>query len=190
MSQTEERVILVDEDDEAIGTAGKLEAHERGALHRAFSVFVINSRGDILLQRRAPVKYHCGGLWSNSCCGHPRPGDSIGAAARRRLREEMSIDCPLQSVFAFTYRAEVAGGLTEHEIDHVFVGRTDEDPDPDPAEVDAWRWVSVGEIRTELEEAPALFTPWFAPALEGLLAHRGDPARWPSAGPPQRETTG
>lgn len=173
MDHTEERVILVDEDDEAIGTAGKLEAHERGDLHRAFSVFILNAAGEILLQRRAAVKYHGGGLWSNSCCGHPRPGEATSTAARRRLREEMAIDCPLEAVFAFTYRAEMPGGLTEHEIDHVFVGSRQGDPQPDPAEVDAWRWATIEDIRAELAADASRFTPWFPPALDGLLQRRG-----------------
>lgn len=176
MNWTEERVILVDEHDAAIGTAGKMEAHERGDLHRAFSVFIVNSAGEILLQRRAAVKYHGGGLWSNSCCGHPRPGEATSAAARRRLREEMAMDCPLERVFAFTYRAEMPGGLTEHEIDHVFVGRLQDDPRPDPTEVAAWRWAPVEEIRAELEADPSRYTPWFPHALEGLLESRGIPA--------------
>lgn len=173
MDHTEERVILVDEDDEAIGTAGKMEAHERGDLHRAFSVFILNAAGEILLQRRAAVKYHGGGLWTNSCCGHPRPGEATSAAARRRLREEMAIDCPLEPVFAFTYRAEMPGGLTEHEIDHVFVGSWQGDPQPDPAEVDAWRWAAVEDIRAELAADASRFTPWFPHALDGLLQRRG-----------------
>ena len=179
---TEERVILVDAEDAPIGTAGKLEAHERGALHRAFSVFVLNDAGEILLQRRAAMKYHGGGLWSNSCCGHPRPGEATAAAARRRLWEEMSIDCPLDPVFSFTYRAEMPGGLTEHEIDHVFVGRASLDPEPDPAEVEAWRWASPDQILAQLAEDPALYTPWFAEALRGLLASA-------NAGPADRDLT-
>src|SRR5690606_12816732 len=142
-----ERVILVNTADVPIGTAGKLEAHERGALHRAFSVFVVNSRGEILLQRRAAEKYHGGGLWSNSCCGHPRPGEATGEAARRRLGEEMGVDSTLERVFSFTYRAEMASGLTEHEIDHVYIGSLEEDPRPDPAEVEAWRWAAPDQIR-------------------------------------------
>ncbi len=174
--QREERVILVDAEDEVIGTAGKLEAHERGVLHRAFSVFVVNEAGEVLLQRRAAIKYHGGGLWSNSCCGHPRPGEATGVAARRRLREEMSIDCPLEPVFSFTYRADMASGLIEHEIDHVFVGRSSRDPLPDPAEVEAWRWASPDRILNELAEEPSRFTPWFGRALQGLLANGDGPA--------------
>jgi isopentenyl-diphosphate Delta-isomerase len=178
--RTEERVILVDAEDEAIGTAGKLEAHERGELHRAFSIFVLNEAGEILLQRRAAVKYHGAGLWSNSCCGHPRPGEATDAAARRRLREELAIDCAVDRVFSFTYRAEMPGGLTEHEIDHVFIGRTERNPDPDPAEVEAWRWASAEQILAELADDPSLYTPWFAEALRGLLVSSG--SRLPPTG--------
>jgi isopentenyl-diphosphate delta-isomerase len=169
MRDEDERVILVDADDAAIGTAGKLEAHERGELHRAFSVFIVNTGNELLLQRRAEEKYHGGGLWSNSCCGHPRPGEGTAAAARRRLGEEMGIDCPLERVFSFTYRAEMAGGLTEHEIDHVFVGRYDGEPRPDPREVGAWEWVSPERIRRDLAANPGAYTPWFERALLGML---------------------
>jgi isopentenyl-diphosphate Delta-isomerase len=172
MIEAEERVILVDREDVPIGTAGKLEAHEQGALHRAFSVFLLNSRGEILLQRRAAVKYHGGGLWSNSCCGHPRPGEPTGEAARRRLREEMGLDCTLEPVFAFTYRADMAGGLTEHEIDHVFVGIAEGEPHPDPSEVEDWRWTSPAAIREELRENRSAYTPWFEAALTGFFARR------------------
>lgn len=172
MTDAEEQVILVDAQDTPIGKAGKLEAHERGELHRAFSVFVINSRDEILLQRRAEAKYHGGGLWSNSCCGHPRPGEATADAARRRLGEEMAIDCELEPVGIFTYRARMAGGLTEHEIDHVFVGRSDSEPHPHPEEVDEWRWAAEEEIRGELAVDPNRFTPWFAPALQRLLDGR------------------
>lgn len=180
MTETEERVILVDSSDVAIGSEEKLRAHERGVLHRAFSVFLLNSRGEVLLQRRAEGKYHGGGLWSNSACGHPRPGEETGAAARRRLAEEMGIDAPLEHLFSFTYRADMAGGLTEHEIDHVFRGRVDADPLPDPSEVGEWRWVSPEEILREMNGAPGRYTPWFAPAFAGLLERETAEAPSPS----------
>jgi isopentenyl-diphosphate delta-isomerase len=177
----EERVILVDPDDEAIGTAAKLEAHTSGALHRAFSVFVMNRRGEILLQRRADGKYHSGGRWSNTCCGHPRPGEETADAAARRLGEEMGFGCDLRWLFAFTYRVEMEDGLWEHEIDHVFLGRHDADPSPDPEEVGEWRWVSPRTLRAEMDRAPDRFTPWLAPALSGLMrrlpADTNPPAR-------------
>ena len=170
----EERVVLVDERDVEIGTEEKLRAHRDAALHRAVSVFLFDGRGAVLLQRRAAGKYHSGGLWSNACCGHPRPGESAAAAAHRRLREEMGIDCPLAPVFAFTYRAELGGGLVEHEFDHVFVGRCvaepAPDPTPDPAEVEGWRWADVEQVRADLAARPDRYTAWFRTALEELLA--------------------
>ena len=164
-----ERVILVDEDDRAIGAAGKLEAHREGRLHRAFSIFVLDGRGQLLLQRRARSKYHSGGLWTNTCCGHPRPGEETEAAAHRRLREEMGFDCPLRPVFHFVYEAELDDGLREHELDHVFVGRYDSDPAPDPEEAEAWRWTSLEEVARDVERHPDEYTVWFRIALPSLI---------------------
>jgi isopentenyl-diphosphate delta-isomerase type 1 len=167
---TEERVILVDEDDRELGTREKLDAHRRPALHRAFSVFVLNQRGELLLQRRAAGKYHSPGLWTNSACGHPRPGEATAAAARRRLREEMGLDCEMHPVGRFIYRAELGSGLTEHELDHVFVARCGGDPLPDPDEVGDWRWVTLAELRDWLRREPESFTAWFRPALAQVQA--------------------
>jgi isopentenyl-diphosphate delta-isomerase len=164
-----DRVILVDPGDREVGTAPKLDAHHAGALHRAFSVFVFDSRGDLLLQRRARSKYHSGGLWTNTCCGHPQPGEDTERAARRRLREEMGFTCPLTAVGSFTYRAEVGGRLLEHELDHVYVGVHDGVPLPSPAEVDAWRRRPVSVVQAALERDPGQFTAWFAPALAMAL---------------------
>jgi isopentenyl-diphosphate Delta-isomerase len=166
----EEVVVLVDAQDRPVGILPKRQAHLEGRLHRAVSVFVFNERGEMLLQRRAAEKYHSGGLWSNACCSHPRPGETLPDAARRRLREEMGLDVPLDLAFTFTYRAELDAGLTEHEFDHVYVGTGNEDPRPDPAEVEAWRWVSMAQLRRELEEDPGAFTAWFPVALRRLLA--------------------
>jgi isopentenyl-diphosphate Delta-isomerase len=157
----EDRVVLVDANDVEVGTEEKLPAHAAGVLHRAFSVFISDAGGRMLLQRRAVAKYHSGGLWSNTCCSHPRPGESTAAAAARRLREEMGIVCPLEPAFRFIYRAELDHGLTEHEYDHVFVGRFAGVPKPDPAEVDAWRWAAPAQIAAELQERPGDFTAWF-----------------------------
>ena len=172
MLDERERVIIVDASDVELGTAPKLDAHcDGGALHRAFSIFLTNARGEILLQRRADGKYHTPGLWTNTCCGHPRPGEATEEAARRRLREEMGVDCELTHLFTFTYRAELGAGLSEHEIDHVFVGRFEGAPAPDPAEVSEWRWVDPAMVRRDLETHPERFTPWLVPALTGLLEH-------------------
>jgi isopentenyl-diphosphate delta-isomerase len=171
MIDADERVVLVDEDDREVGTAPKLAAHlDGGRLHRAFSVFVLNAADELMLQRRADSKYHCGGRWTNTCCGHPRPGEAVAAAARRRLREEMGFDCALEPAGTFTYRADVGGGLVEHEVDHLFIGRHDADPAPDPAEADDWRWQSLDDALAEAQAHPERFTPWFPLALRALLA--------------------
>jgi isopentenyl-diphosphate delta-isomerase len=164
---TDEQVILVDERDRELGADEKLRAHMKGALHRAFSVFIFDGAGRLLLQKRARGKYHSGGLWSNTACGHPRPGEPTAAAARRRLREEMSLDCELREAFEFVYRAELDGALVEHEYDHVFVGTHDAEPAPDPSEVEEWRWVSMGELRRGLSEEPQSYSYWLKVAVEG-----------------------
>jgi isopentenyl-diphosphate delta-isomerase len=161
-----ELLILVDENDRAIGSVDKLEAHRTGARHRAVSVFVFDAEGRVLLQRRANDKYHSGGKWANTCCTHPRPGESTADAASRRLREEMGIECELTSRGVFTYRCEVGSGLIEHEIDHVFVGRSNELPHPNSAEVQEYRWISVPELARELDESPTTFVPWMRMAFE------------------------
>lgn len=156
-----EQVILVRPDDAPLGTAEKLHAHRTGALHRAFSVFVFRPDGALLLQRRAADKYHSAGLWSNTCCSHPRPGESTAEAAARRLREEMGFECDLASPFSFLYRADVGGGLIEHEYDYVFLGEWSGAPNPDPGEVSEWRWTAPATLRAELHSRPHRFTPWF-----------------------------
>lgn len=165
-----ENVILVDERDREIGQAEKMDAHRRGLLHRAISVFLFNSRGDMLLQRRADSKYHSAGLWSNACCSHPRPDESTSDAAHRRLHEELGIDAPLLHVLTFTYRETVASELTEHEVDHVFVGKSDAAPVPNPSEVDRCRWLPVPDLRRELYDRPDTYTVWFRIVLDRVLA--------------------
>jgi isopentenyl-diphosphate Delta-isomerase len=165
-----EQVILVDGDGVAIGVREKQAAHLTGALHRAFSIFVFDSAGRILLQRRAATKYHSGGLWSNTCCSHPRPGESTAVAAHRRLMEEMGFDCPLSVAFSFIYRADVGGGLVEHEYDYVLIGHFDGDPAPDPEEVDDWRWVDPATLRRQAREQPGRFSYWFHIAFDELRA--------------------
>lgn len=154
-------VILVDEHDNPIGTEEKLAAHQNGGkLHRAFSVFVFNNAGKIMLQRRALEKYHCPGLWTNTCCSHPRPEETPLAAATRRLQEEMGFVCPLEEKFAFTYRAEFDNGLTEHEFDHVFVGVYNQEPHLNPAEAMDYKRVTVDELLAMIEKNPESITPW------------------------------
>ena len=166
MREANETVLLVNPEDEPLGTSSKIDAHRKGQLHRAFSVFIQNSDGEILLQQRSYSKYHSAGLWSNACCGHPRPDESTLGAASRRLHEEMRIDCALTAQQSFIYFAEVDNGLIEHELDHVFVGSFDGEPDPDPDEVQEWRWISLRDLTDWLERDPGAFTVWFAEALE------------------------
>jgi len=177
----EDRVILVDPDDRELGAAPKLDVHHSGALHRAFSIFVFDERGALLLQRRARGKYHSGGLWTNTCCGHPRPGEATADAGRRRLREEMGFTCPLTPVGTFTYRATVGDGLVEHELDHVLVGQHGGVPIPDPAEVSAWRRMPVPELEDALRRTPGRFTAWLRLALTVVLGPDipGSPRRAP-----------
>jgi isopentenyl-diphosphate delta-isomerase len=156
-----EHVILVDKRDAELGVAEKLEAHRAGLLHRAVSVFVYASDGRLLLQQRSPGKYHSAGLWSNTCCSHPRPGEATAAAARRRLREEMGIECGLHPAFGFVYRAQLSNGLVEHEYDHVFLGHYSGDPVADPHEVERWRWSTPQEVDAELRTHPERFSAWF-----------------------------
>jgi isopentenyl-diphosphate delta-isomerase len=172
-----EQVILVDERDCEIGFADKLEAHRNGGrLHRAFSIVLVNARGEMLLQQRSARKYHFGGLWTNACCGHPRRGEAVADAARRRLREELGVEAALTPAFHLVYSArDACSGLTEREFDHVFVGQLAEPPRPDPDEIDALRWAEPREIERELIAEPGRYTPWFAQLfgrLPELLAAR------------------
>lgn len=161
-----EKVILVDESDREIGFEEKIEAHRRGLLHRAFSVFIFNSRGELLLQKRAEGKYHSAGLWTNTACGHPRPGEELASAAERRLREEMGINCKLKDVSTFIYQVPFGNGLIEHELDHVFIGRTDDLPMPDPTEAGDWRHVSWTDLEKAVALNPEAYTFWFRIILE------------------------
>jgi len=162
----EDALILVDEDDAPLGHAPKLEVHRRGLRHRAFSVFAFDADGSLLLQRRAAAKYHSPGLWSNTACGHPRPGEPTDAAARRRLSDELGVTCgELRPAGVLRYRTEL-GELVENEVDHLLVTRVDEAPRPDPAEVEGWRFVPRRELDAWLAERPDEFTAWFHPAWE------------------------
>src|ERR1700755_2422543 len=162
-----EQMILVDAQDREVGVGEKMQTHVEGALHRAFSVFVFDSEKRLLLQKRARTKYHSGGLWSNTACGHPRPGEATVRAARRRLHEEMGFDCELREAFEFIYRAELDGALVEHEYDHVFVGAYEGAPVPDPSEVEDWRWVTMEDLRRDLQAEPKRYSYWLKTALEG-----------------------
>lgn len=163
-----ETVILVDEKDNAIGTAEKISAHRNGQLHRAISVLVFNGKGEMLIQQRAAGKYHWPGIWANTCCSHPRPGETAQEAAERRLREEMGFTCDLGKLFVFTYRAEYDNGLIENEIDHVFSGVYDGQVMPNPAEVQDYAWKRADDIRKQIDENPEKYAPWFRIILERI----------------------
>ena len=165
----EEQVILVDKKDNVIGKAGKLEAHQKGLLHRALSVFIFNSKGEILLQQRAAHKYHTPNLWSNTACSHPRNNELLKHAAERRLKEEMGIECNLYYGFNFLYRTKFSNELIENELDHVFIGFSDEQPKPNPSEVKNYRYISSYDLMKEINENPKIFTPWFKICVDRVL---------------------
>lgn len=158
----EEQVILIDETDREIGSEEKITAHEKGVRHRAFSVFIFSSAGKLMLQKRADGKYHSAGLWTNTCCGHPRPGEETQDAAKRRLQEEMGFSCDLKEVFLFAYRTELENGLTENEIDHVFFGEHNDAPRADPLEASDWKWVSREELELDVHSSPKRYTYWLS----------------------------
>ena len=176
-----ELVVLVDEGGRDVGVMEKLRAHREGRLHRAFSIFVFNRRGEVLLQRRALGKYHSGGLWSNACCSHPRPGESVLEAAHRRLVEEMGFDCELKEAFTFIYRADVGNGLVEYEYDHVLIGVCEADPKPDPSEVMEWKWAKVEDVLKDIREHPEKYTYWFKLAFEKAVEAWKEMCRQPSS---------
>ncbi len=161
--------MIVNASGGAVGTMDKMAAHRSGTLHRAFSVFIFNSQGQLLLQQRALDKYHSGGLWTNTCCSHPRLGERTADAAHRRLQEEMGIDCELIELFQFSYRHEFENGLIENEYDHVFMGISDELPLPNPDEVGDFRYIDTDLLQFELLEHPDKYTPWFKICLEQVL---------------------
>ena len=167
----EEQVILVNEKDEPIGLMGKMEAHEKGLLHRAFSVFIFNSKQEVLLQQRAACKYHSPNLWTNTCCSHPRAGETNQQAGERRLQEEMGLQVPLREVFSFIYKAPFDNGLTEHEYDHVLVGYSDAQPQINPEEVASWKWLSLEAIKEDILQTPAQYTAWFKIIFEEFYHH-------------------
>ncbi len=156
-----EQVILVNEQDEQIGTMEKQEAHERALLHRAFSVFVLNNKNEIMLQQRAADKYHSPLLWANTCCSHQRVGETNIEAGKRRLEEEMGFVTELKDVFSFIYKASFDNGLTEHEFDHVLIGYFDGIPSINSDEVAAWKWMGIEEIKQDIGQNPSIYTEWF-----------------------------
>ena len=164
----DQQLILVDEYDNECGFMDKMEVHEKGLLHRAFSIFIFNPKGEMLLQLRAPYKYHSGGLWSNACCSHPQQGETTMGAARRRLIEEMGIDTPLEKVFDFIYRYDFNNGLTEHEFDHVFAGVYGERICKNNEEVMDYCYKDIQEIRHSLETHPQKYSAWFHLAFPGI----------------------
>lgn len=163
-----ELVILVDEKDNQIGTGEKLDIHRKGILHRAFSIFVFNSKGDMMLQQRAKTKYHSGGLWTNICCGHQRPTETMEHAAKRRLMEENGFECELTKMFEYIYEVKLDKGMTEHELLHVFKGIFDGVPKLNPEEADDWKWISMKDLREDMRKNPQNYTPWFKLSMERI----------------------
>ncbi|GAB7256738.1 isopentenyl-diphosphate Delta-isomerase [uncultured Polaribacter sp.] len=156
-----EQVILVDQNDKQIGLMEKIEAHEKALLHRAFSVFIFNDNGELMLQQRAASKYHSPLLWTNTCCSHQREGESNLEAGRRRLQEEMGFVTDIKEVFSFIYKAPFDNGLTEHELDHVMIGKYNDAPNINKEEVEAYKWMLLDDVKKDIEENPASYTEWF-----------------------------
>ena len=167
----EELVILVNERDEVVGSMPKMEAHEKAVLHRAFSVFILNDKGEIMLQQRAGDKYHSPLLWTNTCCSHQRIGESNIEAGTRRLQEEMGFTTELRELFSFIYKAPFDNGLTEHELDHVMVGFYSDPPVLNPEEVANWKWAKPEDIKNDIEINPGLYTAWFKIIFERFYDH-------------------
>ena len=167
----EEKVILVNENDEKIGLMPKLEAHQKAVLHRAFSVFIFNSKNELMLQQRAISKYHSPGLWTNTCCSHQRDGETNIEAGKRRLQEEMGFVTDLKNTISFIYKAPFYNGLTEHEFDHVLVGHYDEEPVINPAEVSSWKWMPLEMVKKDISVNSGLYTEWFKIIFDRFYEH-------------------
>jgi isopentenyl-diphosphate delta-isomerase len=167
----EEKVILVDSEDNPIGTMPKMEAHEKAVLHRAFSVFILNDKGELMLQQRAFHKYHSPGLWTNTCCSHQREGELNLEAGTRRLTEEMGFSVPLEDLFSFIYKASFDNGLTEHELDHVLLGYFDGLPKINTDEVASWKWISLNFLEEDIAKHPEHYTAWFKIIFERFYNH-------------------
>ena len=166
-----EQVVLVDEQDHPIGLMEKQAAHIGPHLHRAFSVFIFNSKGELLMQQRALSKYHSPGLWTNTCCSHPRDGETLEEATSRRLMEEMGMTCEMHEVYTFIYKAPVGQGLTEHEFDHVWIGRSDDTPLINREEVESWKYMSLSDLKKDIQLHPELYTEWFKITFEEMSRH-------------------
>lgn len=167
----EEEVILVNERDEQIGTMPKMEAHRKAVLHRAFSVFIMNDRGETMLQQRAAHKYHSPLLWTNTCCSHQRVGETNIMAGKRRLQEEMGFSVDLKELFSFVYKAPFDNGLTEHELDHVMIGRCNDGPQINTDEVADWKWMKPVDIKADISNNPEVYTAWFKIIFERFYDH-------------------
>ncbi|MFL1011305.1 isopentenyl-diphosphate Delta-isomerase [Flavisericum labens] len=168
---TEEKVILVNEKDEQIGLMPKMEAHEKALLHRAFSVFVFNDKNELMIQQRALGKYHSPGLWTNTCCSHQRDGESNIQAGKRRLMEEMGFVTDLEESISFIYKAPFDNGLTEHEYDHILLGKYNGEPNINPDEVASWNWVTLDDVKTDIVENPQHYTAWFKVIFDKFYQH-------------------
>lgn len=167
----EEKVILVNEKDEQIGLMAKLEAHEKALLHRAFSVFIFNDKNELMLQQRAFNKYHSPGLWTNTCCSHQRDGESNIEAGKRRLIEEMGFVVDLKESISFIYKAPFDNGLTEHEFDHVLLGKYNDEPLINRSEVESWKWMPIEEVKVDIELHPENYTAWFKVIFDKFYEH-------------------
>jgi isopentenyl-diphosphate delta-isomerase len=162
----EEQIILVDQNDAQVGAMGKLATHEKGLLHRGFSIIVKNDKGEIMLQKRARGKYHSGGLWTNTCCGHPKDTEDLTSAVHRRLKEEMGFDCKLKEILTFIYEVNLDKGLKENEFLHVFLGKYNNAPALNPEEADDWQWITMEDLKADIAQNPNKYTYWFKIALK------------------------
>lgn len=168
----EQLLILVNEKDEPCGKEEKLRVHEKGLLHRAFSIFIFNTKGELLLQQRAKSKYHSGGLWTNTCCSHPAYGEDLEAAINRRLVEEMGMEANTTFAFSFVYKAPMENGLIEYEFDHVYLGVSDEEPSINPDEVEAWKYVNVLDLQNDIKANPEKYTAWFKICFNDVINNK------------------
>jgi isopentenyl-diphosphate delta-isomerase len=164
-----EMVILVDENDIPVGEEEKIKAHKEGKLHRAFSIFIFNSKNQLLLQQRALTKYHSAGLWTNTCCSHPRQNEEVLISAHRRLQEEIGFDCELKDIFNFKYKVDFDNGLTEHELDHVLIGYSEKELNINPEEIKSYKWVDLSWLQKDMKENPEIYTVWLKICFEKVL---------------------